>query len=204
MKILQEKVTVNKQVLRTREWVFSSLLILLDTIPYDDIKVTNITDKAGIARQTFYRNYKSKDDIIIKYLDDIFDEFKSKAKEVQNDGYNATYILSFQLFMQHKDALIKIKNAGLDYLLFNQLWSYNNYFLNNISEDKSKNNIDLYNEFSVKFQIGGLATIILEWIKTDMSIPPEEMGNMIYEITKRFKDQDGYLPDIIDKVKNPK
>lgn len=198
MNILQQKNTVNKQVLRTREWIFNALLTLLETMPYEDIKISNITDKADVARQTFYRNYKSKDDIIVNYLDDRFNEFKAKAKEAQNRSTAATFILSFELFMEHREALIKIKNAGLDYLLFNQLLSYNKYFLNHVSE-KEQNNSNLHNEYFVKFQVGGLATIVLEWIKRDMSMTPEEIGGIVYEIVRLFKDQDGYLPDILSK-----
>ncbi|MEO2255441.1 TetR/AcrR family transcriptional regulator [Paenibacillus amylolyticus] len=195
---MQQKNTVNKQVLRTREWIFNALLTLLETMPYEDIKISNITDKADVARQTFYRNYKSKDDIIVNYLDDRFNEFKAKAKEAQNRSTAATFILSFELFMEHREALIKIKNAGLDYLLFNQLLSYNKYFLNHVSE-KEQNNSNLHNEYFVKFQVGGLATIVLEWIKRDMSMTPEEIGGIVYEIVRLFKDQDGYLPDILSK-----
>lgn len=195
---MQQKNTVNKQVLRTREWIFNALLTLLETMPYEDIKISNITDKADVARQTFYRNYKSKDDIIINYLDDRFNEFKVKAKEVQNRSTAATFILSFELFMEHREALIKIKNAGLDYLLFNQLLSYNKYFLDHVSENE-QNNSSLHNEYFVKFQVGGLATIVLEWIKRDMSMTPEEIGGIVYEIVRLFKDQDGYLPDILSK-----
>ncbi|MFD6440189.1 TetR family transcriptional regulator [Peribacillus sp. NPDC060186] len=32
------------------------------------LKIANISEKAGVARQTFYRNYENKDDIIIKCL----------------------------------------------------------------------------------------------------------------------------------------
>ena len=32
---------------------------------FDDITISELTEKAGLARRTFYRNYSSKEEIII-------------------------------------------------------------------------------------------------------------------------------------------
>ncbi|MBY9079515.1 TetR/AcrR family transcriptional regulator [Paenibacillus sp. CGMCC 1.18879] len=190
----------NKQVLRTREWIFEALIILLDAMAYEDIKITHITDKAGVARQTFYRNYESKDDIIIKYLDDMFRELQAKVQKKHNKSQKAVYILLFQLFLEHKEALIKIKNAGLDYLLFNQLWSYNQFFFKNAFKKETSTNSELFNEFLIKYQMGGTTSIMIEWIKMDMSLSPEKIGEIVYEIAKRFSDQEAYIPDILNTL----
>ena len=70
---------INKQVERTRKWIFNALLTLLGKKPYNEIKIANIAEEAGVARQSFYRNFENKDDIIIKYIEDIFSEFVTKA-----------------------------------------------------------------------------------------------------------------------------
>jgi hypothetical protein len=134
-------------------------------------------------------------------IDDIFNEFQVKTQDVQDKNQAAVYILAFQLFMEHRGALIKIKNAGLDYLLFNQFWGYNKFFLKHIFNGPKKNS-ELYNEYLIKYQMGGITTIIIEWIKLDMPLPPEKIGEIVYEIAKLFQDQEGYLPDILIKIEN--
>ena len=67
--------TINKQVRRTREWVFGALLSLLGKKPYDEIKIASITEEAGVARQSFYRNFESKDDIVCQYFLTLLDDY---------------------------------------------------------------------------------------------------------------------------------
>ena len=55
----------NKQVQRSREWIFEALILLMKKTKFQDITISDITAKAGVARLTFYRNYNSKEEIII-------------------------------------------------------------------------------------------------------------------------------------------
>ncbi|HWT77117.1 MAG TPA: TetR/AcrR family transcriptional regulator [Mobilitalea sp.] len=191
--------TVNKQVQRTREWVFGALLFLLDTIPYDELKISSITEKAGVARQTFYRNYKSKDDIIITYMDDLFREYRNRVHNAADKHPSKIYVLMFQLMMEQRNALTKIKNAKLDYLLYEHFYNYNKFFLEKMLQNEADRS-SLYDIYSIKYQIGGAATIMLEWIKQDMPLAPEEIGNIVYEASRHFQDQDGYIPNILSKM----
>jgi AcrR family transcriptional regulator len=74
--------TTDKRAMRTQAWLFESLLDLLKVKNYKDISVTELTEKADIARPTFYRNYNSIDDILIKKMDEVFDEYILMVKNV--------------------------------------------------------------------------------------------------------------------------
>ncbi|MBR6940531.1 MAG: TetR/AcrR family transcriptional regulator, partial [Clostridia bacterium] len=45
----------------TRECITTALLIIIREKDYDEITITDITEKAGVSRMAYYRNYKSKD-----------------------------------------------------------------------------------------------------------------------------------------------
>jgi AcrR family transcriptional regulator len=47
-------------------------MIFIAERSYSKITVSDIIKKVGIARQTFYRNYKNKDEIIIQYFRDSY------------------------------------------------------------------------------------------------------------------------------------
>jgi len=44
-------------------------MIIMKRKDFNEISITEITQKAGVSRMAFYRNYKSKEDIIINYID---------------------------------------------------------------------------------------------------------------------------------------
>lgn len=49
--------------------ILDALIQLLQKHPYDEITITDITNKAGVSRMAYYRNYESKDEkfaVIIK------------------------------------------------------------------------------------------------------------------------------------------
>lgn len=48
--------------------IYQALVQLMETKPYEDITITDITKKAGVSRMAYYRNYREKDDILIDHL----------------------------------------------------------------------------------------------------------------------------------------
>lgn len=48
-------------------------------MPYSDITISQICQRAGIARQTFYRNFETKDDVIRYYLNHLISHYSMQA-----------------------------------------------------------------------------------------------------------------------------
>ncbi len=46
--------------------IYTALTQLMQTKPYEEITISEITRRAGVSRMAYYRNYKEKDDIILK------------------------------------------------------------------------------------------------------------------------------------------
>jgi len=66
---------IDMRIKYTREWTFEALSKLLEHKNYYEINITEIIEKAGISRATFYRNFKSKDDIVLLKVQMFFQEF---------------------------------------------------------------------------------------------------------------------------------
>ncbi|AKG35565.1 TetR/AcrR family transcriptional regulator [Paenibacillus durus] len=186
---------------QTREWIFEAMLILLETTPYDQIKITSITKKAGVARQTFYRNYKSKDDIIIQYLNDIFKERLTIIKKWQGNNQNEVLTnLLFAHLKKHRDPILKIIKAVPDYLLFERIEEFIKFLVHLYNKEDTgaadKLN-ELHFKYSIKYQIAGGFTIIVDWLKNDMPLSFEELRQIMSEFGKSFIEQGIYVPDIL-------
>lgn len=205
--MLHQKEGINKQVLRTRKWILEALLILLEHTPYEKIKIANITEKAGVARQTFYRNYNSKDEIIIKYLDDIFKEHLTTIKKIHDEDqtdaiYNYHFENLFRYLKEHRETLAKIIKAGLYYLLLEQLEKFVKDAVHKLYKEEYSKSMELYYRYSIKYQIGGISMIIMDWLVNDEPISPEHMGNLISEFGKPFREQGNYVPDLLYRFAN--
>ena len=58
----------NKTALASQDQIADALLALLKGKPYDEISVSELCRCAGISRQTFYSLYQSKENVVIRIL----------------------------------------------------------------------------------------------------------------------------------------
>lgn len=62
-----------KEENKTRKWIIDALFALLKRRDYRDITINQIVNQAGLGRRTFYRYFKSKDEVM-EYTTNISDE----------------------------------------------------------------------------------------------------------------------------------
>jgi len=110
-----------------KECMVSALMQLLKTKPMSEITVTDITDKAGVSRMSYYRNYSSKNEILIDHLDGIFSNYMKMLKEWNYTGscFDYDYLLEcFKYFGKHQQFLSCLLKSGMGDLLLNRLTKY--------------------------------------------------------------------------------
>lgn len=94
-----------------------SLLTLLEHKAIEDISICELCDHAGIGRASFYRNFKSREDILKTYLDQLLYGWKSDW-ETQNDiPLSSLIYMIFRHFEQQKDFYRLLNERHLIYLL---------------------------------------------------------------------------------------
>ena len=62
----------NKTALASQEQIANTLLVLMKEKPYDEISVSELCRCAGISRQTFYSLYQSKENVVIRILQNYY------------------------------------------------------------------------------------------------------------------------------------
>jgi len=68
----------NQQAIESRQQIRDALLTLMRQIPYQEISITQICQQANVVRQTYYRNFEFKGDILAFHLDVLFKQFFDK------------------------------------------------------------------------------------------------------------------------------
>ena len=95
MKVTDKRYEANRMV---KIKISRALIKLMDQMPFSDITVTDIVKTAGVARASYYRNFDSKEEVLIKVTDDIMLEYRQKAAALDGGFFSyASILLIFAL-----------------------------------------------------------------------------------------------------------
>lgn len=162
----------NKESL-TETYLIQALIELIEKKPFDKITITDIAEKAGVSRITFYRHFNSKTDIIDKKNKSITEECIKKTL-IENDAKSIEeYIFYvFNVLFKNKKYLKVLYKERLDMMITLDL-------------DKALYKYGTHNTYRRIFYTGGFFNILLEWIKNDFKDDPKEMVKEIMYILKQ-------------------
>ena len=72
------KNTTDLRVIKTKNLIYSTLIELMKEKSFEEIKVSDICEKALINRSTFYAHYEDKYELLVEFLNDLKEEFKNQ------------------------------------------------------------------------------------------------------------------------------
>jgi AraC-like DNA-binding protein len=192
----------NRQVQRTCSWILEAILLLINEKPYDKITVSDIINKAGIARQTFYRNFKDKDEVIVRYFSNIFN---SELLSVENTGgkdnqENIVLTFNIKYMVNNRTSLKKLLSiAGIENLFADSFTGWQNLL---ISQKKNKltKEAQIAYRYKIFYQITGILIVIMDWFKNDMPIPIDKLVELLNFYTVDTKTIYANVPNIKIKI----
>ena len=85
-----------------KEYISKSLLILMAQKDFLNITINEITDKAGVNRSTYYRNFSSKEDIVKFYFSNIMQNYLDEYKTSKNHSFENYMLTLFKHFHKYK------------------------------------------------------------------------------------------------------
>lgn len=87
----------------TKESIETALLFLLEKKELKQISVSELVQKAGVSRNAFYRNYKSKEEILEAYYERTSSNLKKKWHDLQDKVQKDGVKQSFADFVQDQN-----------------------------------------------------------------------------------------------------
>ena len=177
----QKPDTPSRQVLRTRSWILEALMLLMEKGPYGKITVSDIISKAGIARQTFYRSYTDKDEVLMDYLRSSLRTDVLKIESGRKNGEAATIVLAFyyDYIIANHENLKKI--LSIPDIASRIIREIQQFPLVLIEEYKNKLSPEDYLicRYKITFQIIGSLTLFFDWFVNDMPMDIEKFIGML-------------------------
>lgn len=169
---MTHKTKLDKRSKRTRAWLLEALLELIKTKDYAEISVKELTEKADVARQTFYRNYESMDDILLSKMDEILEEYINivRNKPIAQKEVNWDFEVKQLIYLcQNNKSLFKaFQKAGLSQQAQEKLSAF---FLVFHKDTQNIKEMDAYNSYLVYNLVGGIYTVLIKWLEDDMKAP---------------------------------
>lgn len=183
----------DKRSIQSSNWLYNALVELMKENEYSKITITRLVDKAKLGRATFYRNFDSIDDILRlncdKAFSDLYIFFIEDYRALKLTDKNARFIF-FKPFFRYwyKNSLILeqlIKANRIDIISDSFVKMLGLFSLH----------VDMTNELFSKYKdyfvvsITGLAiNILVQWIKDNKNIKPDNLYDIVINQIKNSRD----------------
>lgn len=168
---------------RTKLLIINSLIGLMKTDDFKNITITQIIQDAEIARGTFYLNYKTKEEVILSFVEAMILDYDEK---MNNEVNHTPYLMAlnfFEYWLEYKEFAEMLQHHGLLYLLLETFETY----MDQISPKWSPSTVFKMDEMTEKeiiyfgsFNSAGLWNMLVKWIRHGTNETPDEMAR-IYE-----------------------
>lgn len=182
------KVKTDPRILRTRALLQSALLTLMEQKPFRQIYISDITEQAGLARPTFYLHYQSKEELLLGYLDTLFEQYLDQiSPQVSFENRGALAVLLFEQLQTNARLihLIAQMNDETANLILERLQQYIRSVIRLFSqvelEDELHRNLANFATASIT---GATYAVIIQWVKGGMLYPPQVMGQILNSLLR--------------------
>lgn len=161
------KLSNKKLNLLTKTKLKNALLLIMEQESFKSISISELTKKSGVSRNAFYRNYQSKEAILLDISKDVMEEVSqvlSKEKHNRFAWFKKLFETTKKYYKILKltivDACIPLQNMVTNCL-------------------PNENNKNVYQQ--LYFQTA-LNSIISQWLITNMQESEDEMASLCMEI----------------------
>lgn len=169
---MRRKNTTSKMM---KGYIIGALLLLMKKRNFSEISIGEITDKAGVNRSTYYRNFHSKEEIIETFFCNILEQTITELSADDNLTLQEYLARVFKVFYSYKDDILCIHQNKLSHLLLSAL---NSYFL--VSTDTV--NESFIERLPLYYHTGGIFNNFILWFDCNMEPAPEIFAEVAAKI----------------------
>ena len=176
----------DKRSIQSSEWIYEALKELMKSNDYSKITITDIVNKANLGRTTFYRNFKSIDDVLQMKCDEKFYEFRHYCIDYykSNDIDDNSFLKPFLNYWYENSEIIELLiKANKENIIKKCLTKEIQFFIDTSSVNKIKI-ISSHLNYFIAMRVSNSLSILTEWINNDKNIPPDELANIITSQSK--------------------
>lgn len=180
-KILMSVEKVAYESLKVKEIFRCSLMELISQKQFQKISVTDIVENTELSRQSFYRYFSDKYDLINwslkKLLDQLYEERKKSGEPPQVGLLKLLYMIKSQQNFFFQAFQMNGQNALNEFFCHYIVKSGSMEYRQALSDETELKKLD----FSYRFASYGIVCSIAEWTLSGMKETPEELTEQIFD-----------------------
>ena len=171
----------NPIALRYRQMILDAFMALTHSLPYHEITILRIVQEADVSRQTFYRHFRSKDDILAALMEDISRRGTERLHELHRPTRRAIFATYFSFWQEHADFLRIVCEGHIESWL---IAAYGNVMQEQLEILRLHFPPCSDRSFALikSFLIGGLYQIKADWYAGGFRETPEELAALVDEM----------------------
>ncbi len=155
---------------------------------FADITINKLTERADVSRQTFYRHFQSKEDIVKAYSDRLCAEISGEISALSEKSLYELCLVYFRFWRGHATLLQLVMESGCEHLLAER---YNAAMMESL--DVLRATLPQYNDaaflFIKSFLLGGFYNTKLTWMNADFQQSPEELARLISSLFEKAEEE---------------
>ncbi len=173
-----------RSAIRSRKLINAALADLLHEKPLDKITVTDVVNRAGINRGTFYAHYADIPDVINHLIQQTFANIQEVLSEQPMQLADMPHVLlaRIQILLESDSEFIqKVMTSSAATLMREQLTGVVLEYLLQHEADFSSGNHEEY-VLTIRFCAGGLGNLYHDWFSGQLPMTLTELTNKAEEL----------------------
>ena len=178
----------NPMATRSKDSLTQALLELMQEIPYREISIRTLTERAGLSRQAFYSNFLNMDSVLIRHMLGLLEDI---LQQIQTEQINTMEKLASMY------ADIVVANAKLFRLLVEneltglvvRVYSQHLDKLPPVLACQRDHRTETEKKYCDAFWVAGFVQVFAAWIFDNMKTGKDEIVSIICDIM-----QGNYFP----------
>lgn len=169
------------RVVKTKKVLYESLLELMKKKSFEEIKVSDICEKALINRSTFYSHYTDKYELFESYIENLKISLTKELEKNTNISTSKEYYLEMlNLFLNHvslqKEAYRAIMQQNRNSIIMDMLYNaFNEDITKKIEKEEEKNKEKIPSNFIATFYLGAVLSVGMKWLTNENKYSKKEL-----------------------------
>jgi len=172
---------------RAKDAINVAFVTLVQTQAYQELQVSQIVKLAGVARATFYLHFSTKEELLLAYIDDIFQRFYDDIESSLDDMSSFDERLAVKMFSLYEEERAfsqLLTQADVQAKFYRRFQGYLSRLFGRILRNASGVKVAQHElPYLIDYCAGGSLALLARWVENDFQPRAEEMGASYYRIT---------------------